>query len=164
MLIGLVGRGPLTLRRLWVPAAATMLLIAWATAQMAVLVPEISTLRKQQSKQAVYYEHPNTQAASYVLATAEQLRRLAAPDDTCVSSVPSLYRGLTGLRAYWFPFKRDLGAVREGLARGNWVVLNLGMPPDERFALPAIEAEPGGFELVVENGPVRLYRVIAPEP
>lgn len=157
MFIGLLGCGPLSLRRLCVPAAATLLLITWVTAQTATTVPTVSTLRKTQSGQAVYCEYPN------VLATAEELKRLAAPGDTCVSSVPSLYRGLTGLRAYWFPFRRDLGTVREGLARCDWVVLNLGMPPDERFALPAIEAEPGRFELVVENGPVRLYRVIAPE-
>jgi hypothetical protein len=77
-----------------------------------------------------------------------------------VSSVPSLYRGLTGLRSYWFPFRRDLEIVREGLARGDWVVLNLDKPPDKRFALSAIEETPDRFELVAESGLVRLYRVI----
>jgi hypothetical protein len=156
MLIGLLGPGVLSLRRLWLPVVGTMLLIVLAVVQMAVVVPEVSMERKEQRGKTVWFENPN------VLATAAELKRLAARGDTCVSSVPSLYRGLTGLRAYWFPFRRDPGTAREGLARGDWVVVNLEIPPDERFALPAIEAEPERFELVAENGPLRLYRVLAP--
>jgi hypothetical protein len=154
MLVGLLGEGRLSFRRLFLPVAATILLVVWATVQLGLVVPRISRQVKADRRQAVYYQYPR------ILTTAAELKRLANPDDVCISSVPSLYRGLTQLRSYWFPFRHDLEVVREGLTRGDWVVLNLGMPPDKRFALPAIEEQPDRFELVLEDGPMRLYRVI----
>ena len=156
MLVGLLGGGRLGFRRLFMPAVATVLLVVWTTVQMGVVVPLISARRKAQREQTISYPFPE------VLQMAAELRRLAKPGDLCVTALPAIYSGLTGLRATGYPFRRDLETVREGLARGDWVVLNLDIPPDENFALSAIKAKPGRFRLVHAIGSLRLFRVIHP--
>jgi branched-subunit amino acid transport protein AzlD len=155
MLVGLLGDGRLSFRRLFLPVAATVLLIVWATVGMGISVPEISKLRKAQRGHSILYD-PD------VLATVDRLKELARPGDACVSSVPSLYRGLSGLRSYWFPFRQNLETVREGFFHGDWVLLDLRRAPDVHFGEPAIKEKPEQFELVAKSGPVRLYRVVRP--
>jgi 4-amino-4-deoxy-L-arabinose transferase-like glycosyltransferase len=171
LLVALGGDGRWTPRRLFLPATAALLVAVWAAVQLGTVVPQISLLRKAERGHDMIYEHAE------IGEIARRLRTLAAPGDTCVSSEPRLYRGLTGLRAYRFPFTRDQNRVLEALKLGDWIVLDLRLrpgssdanpqyvrPEDATFARPVIEAHPDLFrreaEAILEDGQgrVQLYR------
>jgi hypothetical protein len=93
-----------------------------------------------------------------VLDVSKELKRLAGPDDAVVSSRPTLYRGLTGLRSYRFPLTRDRERVLAALEKGQWVIIDLRCREDRAFALPVIEAHPEHFGVEAQGTRVALYR------
>ncbi len=152
MIVGLLGGGRRSFRRLCVPVASALLLVVWTAIQLGVIVPRLSELRKLQHDNKMYYRY--TEPA----AIAKELVRLAGPNDACVSSEPRLYRGLTSLRSYRFPLTRKQNQVLEAFELGRWVIVDLERPEDIKFALPVIESHPDLFELVAQNDRMQLYR------
>jgi hypothetical protein len=157
LLVALTGAGRWTLRRLFLPVTASLLVAVWAAVQLGTVVPQISLLRKAERGHEMIYEYAE------IAEIAQRLKALAAPGDTCVSSEPRLYRGLTGLRAYRFPFTRDQNRVLEALTRGDWIILDLRRrpgssdaspqyvrPEDATFARPVLESHSGLFHLETE--------------
>jgi hypothetical protein len=164
VVFGLIGPRRLSLRALVVPACAGLLLAVWAHHAT---FNSIGWVREQRdlARRGVERYFPDDR----IVGVAAELERRADPRDVVVSSRPTIVRGLTGLKAFWFPLTRDEEAVLAALDRGDWIVVDLDRRGDVAFAAPILQAHPDRFSLVVEiadvpvgsrrlKKPVQLWR------
>jgi len=152
MCVGLLGGGRFSFRRLVLPVSGALLLVVWADAMTVRSTGWIYRMRRAALEGEIYLSDDS------VRAIADELKARAAPDDALVSGRPNLYRGLTGLRAYRFPFTGNEPAVRRALSRRRWVIIDRDRDEDVNFALPVLEAHPELFRLVVDGNRMQLWQ------
>jgi hypothetical protein len=152
MLVGLLGGGRLSFRRLMLPVSGALLLVVWADAITVRSTDWIYRMRHAALEGEMYLSDDS------VWAIADELKERAASGDAFVSGRPDLYRGLTGLKAYRFLSTRDERAVLEAFLLGKWVIIDRARREDADFALPVIEAHPELFKLVVGSERMQLWQ------
>jgi len=154
VVVGLIGGGRLSFRRLALPVSGALLLVVWTNSMVVKSTAWIYGMRRAASAGEVYL--PNDAP----LAIAAELTQRAAPGDAFVSGRPQLYRGLTGLKAYRFPSKQDERAVLNAFSLGRWAITDRERREDVNFALPVLEAHPELFRLVVDGDRMQLWQRI----
>ncbi|MBN1918302.1 MAG: hypothetical protein JW889_10355 [Verrucomicrobia bacterium] len=158
MLVGLSPGLTARLRVLFLVACGALLLAFWAhTTTFA------SVIWVQEQRALAGDGDPLLIRDERVRQITDALKRVASPDEAVVSSRPALYRGLTGLRAYWFPLTRDQDQVLSAFGKARWIIVDLGRRDDRAFAQPVIETHPELFELADESDGLKLYRRTAHE-